>query len=60
MTEPGACDSCGAPDDELVTVRRVYLELDDHGRVASTTEVDEVEHWCVPCRSQYPNRHVDD
>jgi hypothetical protein len=57
---PGSCDSCGAPADDRSAVRRVYVTpeaWDTEGRVEV---VDEVEQWCVPCRTSYPHQPVDD
>src|SRR3984957_17253242 len=42
------CESCGRPDADLVAVTRVYL-------VPERSRVDDVEHWCASCRSQYPH-----
>jgi hypothetical protein len=52
------CQSCGGPDDGLVEVRRVYVQVDDHGVVTGEEVVDEVEDWCGACRSLYPHRPV--
>lgn len=57
-TEPATCDSCGSPEAELLSVHRVYLETDDHGRVTGARTMDEVERWCVPCRTMYPHEPV--
>ena len=56
--EPSAahtCDSCGSPDDELEGVRRVYVVPEAWDTAASETKVDDIEHWCFPCRSMYPH-----
>lgn len=50
-----ACDSCGSPEADLAAVHRVYLETDDHGRVTGARTMDDVERWCVPCRTMYPH-----
>lgn len=54
------CDSCGAPEDAqgLAAVHRVYLITGDQGQVAGERVLDEVERWCLSCRSLYPNREV--
>ncbi len=54
----GRCESCGADegDDELVAVRRVYLETDGRGQVVGERVLEDVERWCLSCRSLYPNR----
>ncbi|HET9690664.1 MAG TPA: hypothetical protein VFP61_05900 [Acidimicrobiales bacterium] len=41
------CDNCGAHDDELSPVHRVYYQPTEH-------VLEETEHWCVPCMTQYP------
>lgn len=57
------CESCGRPDDDLETVRRVYLTPtgatapgDDD---AEPTLDDHDERWCASCRSTYPHQPVD-
>src|ERR1700722_15132871 len=52
----GNCQSCGGPGDELVEVRRVYVQVDDRGVVTGEEVVDEVELWCGSCQSLYPHR----
>lgn len=58
------CDSCGAPADDTAAVRRVYVTPGgwdvDAGEPAEddVQVVDEVEHWCFSCRSQYPHQPV--
>ncbi len=59
------CDSCGAPDDDLAPVQRVYvtpgawdLAAADEPAGDTVDVVDDVERWCFPCRSQYPHRPV--
>jgi len=60
-----ACDSCGAPDDDLVAVQRVYVtpaawDLTDPDEAGAETVavMDGTERWCFPCRSHYPHRPV--
>ena len=56
---PRSCESCAAPDDDLEPVHRVYVSVDRHPTEGdgsgAFTVVDEVEHWCFPCRSVYPH-----
>lgn len=65
------CGSCGAPSDDTAPVRRVYVTpqapdlagpdggAGGPGSVPDRVEViDEVEHWCFPCRSLYPHQPV--
>jgi hypothetical protein len=52
---PAACESCGATDEELALVRRVYVtpeSWDTDGRV----EVAGLEWWCYVCRTHYPHQ----
>ena len=60
---PGAvgaavCESCGAPDETLVEVHRVYLDTDGQGRVIGERVLPDVERWCLVCRTHYPHREV--
>jgi hypothetical protein len=43
-----ACTNCGRDDDQLSPVQRVYLLPD-------VTVLEDVEWWCVSCRTQYPH-----
>jgi hypothetical protein len=52
------CTSCGAVDDGLVSVRRVYLTVDDAGRVTGSETMADPEWWCQSCRSLYPHDQV--
>ena len=49
------CENCGAGEDDLVAVHRVYLEFDDEAVTGSTT-LAETEQWCRACRATYPNQ----
>jgi hypothetical protein len=57
---PRPCDSCGVPDDRLEPVHRVYLDIDELGRVRDTTVLPDTEWWCPACRATYPNVPVPD
>ncbi|HET9070302.1 MAG TPA: hypothetical protein VFN60_00190 [Acidimicrobiales bacterium] len=46
------CANCGAPAGDLAPVHRVYL-------LPERVRVDEVERWCLSCRTQYPHEVVD-
>lgn len=50
------CASCGGPGDGLEEVYRLYVTLDDQGRVTAAETVDRPERWCLSCRSLYPHR----
>jgi hypothetical protein len=56
----GACASCGGPADALEEVRRVYVTVDEHGRVTEAQTVADAELWCLSCRSLYPPRPAGD
>jgi hypothetical protein len=49
------CASCGGPGDHLEKVRRVYLTVDDEGRVTGSETSGPPEWWCLSCRSLYPH-----
>jgi hypothetical protein len=50
------CENCATPDDELIAVQRVYVTPEAwDSPEASAKVVDEVEHWCVSCCTQYPH-----
>lgn len=59
-TTEGDCDSCGAPDDELVLVRRIYLTTDGEGRVIGQQVQPDLERWCLACRTLYPHEQATD
>ena len=52
------CESCGSPEPAgaLAEVHRVYLMTDGEGRVVGERVLDDIERWCLSCRSLYPNR----
>ena len=54
-----ACDSCGAPDDDLAAVHRVYVTPEAWDQEEKVDVVDDVERWCFPCRTMYPHRPVE-
>jgi hypothetical protein len=54
-SEPDICASCGGPGDELAAVHRIYLTVDEAGRMTGSETVDELERWCRSCRAMYPN-----
>ena len=59
--ETGTCDSCGdAERDDLVALHRLYVVPEQWDQQGSVTRVDEVERWCVPCRTHYPHEVLDD
>ncbi|HLF40765.1 MAG TPA: hypothetical protein VI854_04735 [Acidimicrobiia bacterium] len=52
-----SCENCGIPDDELILVRRVYLDPARPGEVDRVE--DGAELWCLSCASQYPFEPAD-
>ena len=62
MPDAPACENCARDETSptgLVPVRRVYLEIDEWGeQEPKATVVEEIEHWCVSCRSIYPHEDV--
>lgn len=58
MTER-ACDNCAMPDDELMTVRRVYVTPESWDTPREERVQDEPELWCLSCASQYPHQVVE-
>ena len=49
------CENCARPDDDLVTVHRLYVVPGTGDTPDSVTRVADVELWCFSCRSQYPH-----
>jgi hypothetical protein len=49
------CANCGGPGDGLEEVRRVYVTVDEHGRVTGSETMADRERWCLSCRSLYPH-----
>ena len=53
------CESCAREDDDLSTVRRVYVTPESWDTPGSSTRVEEPELWCFSCRSIYPHEVAD-
>ncbi|HEY3143547.1 MAG TPA: hypothetical protein VGJ86_20595 [Acidimicrobiales bacterium] len=53
------CTSCGATDEELVAIRRVYVTPEAWDTEERVDVVDEIERWCFPCRTHYPHQPVE-
>jgi hypothetical protein len=51
---PGECESCGATDEALTLVRRLYVTPPSWDQQGSVREGDQ-EHWCFVCRTHYPH-----
>ncbi len=54
----GRCTSCGDDPVEVVAVQRVYLTPEDWDSPGRIEVVEEIEHWCFPCRTHYPHRET--
>lgn len=58
--DTGTCDSCGDPErDDLVALHRLYVIPEDWDTEGKVARVEEVERWCVPCRTHYPHEVVE-
>ena len=49
------CESCGAADDELHTVRRMYVTPPDWDTDGSEVTMPDTEQWCFACCTMYPH-----
>lgn len=60
VAETIRCDSCGRdePAADVVEVHRVYVTPAAWDVEEKIEVVDEVERWCFPCRTSYPNQPV--
>ena len=58
MTER-VCENCGFGDEELASVRRVYVVPEAWDQPPKREVVDPPELWCIPCITQYPCEPVD-
>lgn len=50
----GTCDSCGAADETLSNVQRVYFADAPDGSPTDRID-DEIEAWCPACITTYPH-----
>ena len=53
------CDSCGSTENELVSVRRMYVTPEAWDTVAKEVVMPDIERWCVACALSYPHERVD-
>lgn len=51
-----SCDSCGADDESLTEVRRVYVTPEAWDTEAAVAFADETERWCAACVLHYPHQ----
>lgn len=50
------CESCARPDDDLVTVQRMYLVSAADAPISDPAPAPiagDIERWCFSCRTQY-------
>ena len=56
----GTCESCGRDDaTDLARVHRVYVTPEAWDTEGKVDVLDEVEHWCFPCRTSYPHEPLE-
>ena len=55
IVERMSCESCGAADDELHTVHRMYVTPADWDTDGSETTMPGIERWCFACCTMYPH-----
>jgi len=53
------CDSCGADDQPVEPVHRVYVVPESWDTPGSSTTEEGIERWCFPCRTHYPHEPVE-
>jgi hypothetical protein len=53
------CHSCGRTGEAVDQVRRVYVTPEQWDQEGKVEVVDEVETWCLVCRSHYPHQPVE-
>jgi hypothetical protein len=58
MEEIGHCDSCGDDSVPVVALHRLYVTPEAWDREEKVEVVDELERWCVPCRTHYPHQLI--
>ena len=56
--QPGVCQNCAREDDDLESVRRLYVVPESWDQAGSVTMAEDVELWCFSCRTQYPHEEV--
>lgn len=55
----GACDSCGAEDEQLYAVHRRYVVPEAWDTPGSDRTLPDIEHWCYACCTHYPHEQVE-
>lgn len=54
------CDSCGRDDEPVARVHRVYVTPERWDQEGKVEVVDEVETWCLVCRTHYPHQPLEE
>ena len=54
------CENCAREDDDLESVRRMYVVPESWDTPGSSSTLDDAELWCFSCRSQYPHEVADE
>ena len=44
---------------DVVALHRIYLTPEAWDQEEKVEVLDDVEHWCFPCRTSYPHQLVD-
>ncbi len=57
--DKGPCHSCGAADELVTAVHRMYVVPEDWETKPSQTVEDDIEMWCFSCRTHYPHVLID-
>lgn len=52
------CESCGAEDEDLTEVKRVYLTPESWDTEANSRVADDSEQWCAVCMVHYPHQVI--
>lgn len=56
---PGICQNCAREDEDLVAVKRLYVQPETWDAPGKVTQTDDVELWCFSCRTQYPHEQAE-
>lgn len=58
MDGVGRCDSCGDEGVEVVRLHRIYLTPAAWDQEEKVEVLEDIEHWCFPCRTSYPHQII--
>ena len=53
------CESCGATEDGLTPVRRMYVTPETWESEHKQVVLPDIERWCISCLSQYPHERTE-